>query len=538
MEMSETNGKFCVTRTAPVKKIMPSKLFQYADASACEMSIQIGIFFDGTGNNLYLHKKNQAHSNVARLYDAYRDSPETGSYREYLPGLGTPFPQIGEDTDSTMGSAFASGGDSRIVFALLRVFDVIHRSLFRTEMFDPDLRKALCKTSLSKADKKQLQKVGLVSSLVDGDARIRSGSYLNICAESIQRKMQTQRAPKVCECCLDIFGFSRGATEARVFCHWLNDLLNSSGLVGIPLRFRFLGIIDTVASVGIWDGITNHLLGSTGGHSNWATPAVMWVLPKVENCVHLVAMHELRKNFPLDTVSFNHDVPSNCVEFAYPGSHSDVGGGYEPGELGVSAGDSLKLSQIPLNHMYDCAVAAGVPLSKGMLGAESKGAFAVHDEVSAAFKQFIDVLTDVPRSLSDWALPYLVWRWQARDVYEKTGHFMKSNPEDRRHLRASNQQFCGDDKQMQIYADSKTAKWQKRPYDREGTQATLPALESEAPELRARVIAQSKISPTLAAFFDNFVHDSVAGFRKQLVEPTGIWRYRRVFRGSATAYTG
>lgn len=538
MALIEPIGKFSVTRTAPVQRIKPSSPAKYIDASACELLIQVGIFFDGTGNNLYLHKDKQGHSNVARLYEAYVDRPENGSYAVYLPGVGTPFSLIGEDTESTLGSAFASGGDSRIVFALLRVFDAVHQSLFHTEMFDKELRKALCNPSSSRADKGQLQKVGLATCLVDGDARSRSGRYLSICANSIRTKMQAQQTPKVCECFLDVFGFSRGATEARVFCHWLNDLLTSSGLAGIPLRFRFLGMMDTVASVGIWEGVKNDQLRLTGGHSNWATPDVMRILPNVENCVHLMAMHELRKNFPVDTVLFNHDLPSNCAEFVYPGSHSDVGGGYRPGELGVSADDSLKLSQIPLNHMYDCAVAAGAPLSKELLKAKSKAAFTVHDELSAAFKQFINVSTDVPRSLADWALPYLVWRWQTRKAYEKTEQVKKSSPEERRFLMDSNRKFCSDEEQMQMYAYSKTAKWPKRPYDRDGTQVTLPMLEPEAPELRVRVTAQSKISPVLAAFFDNFVHDSVADFRKQLVEPTGHWRYRRVFRGSATPYTG
>ncbi len=234
MAMNEATDKFGITRTAPVQNIKSSKPVRYVDASACEMTMQIGLFFDGTGNNLDLDKGKKGHSNVARLYETYLHSPEKGSYARYIPGLGTPFPSIGENTDTTTGGAFASGGDSRIVFALLRVFDAIHQSLFHAEMFDNDLRKALCNSSPSKADKKQLEKVGLAFSLVDGDARNRSGQYLEVCAKSIERKMQTQRTPKVCECLLDVFGFSRGATEARVFCHWLSDHLNSSGLVGNP----------------------------------------------------------------------------------------------------------------------------------------------------------------------------------------------------------------------------------------------------------------------------------------------------------------
>jgi len=192
-------------------------------------------------------------------------------------------------------------------------------------------------------------------------------------------------------------------------------------LADIPCRFRFLGLMDTVASVGIVEGIKNDRLRSTGGHANGATPEVMRILPNVENCVHLIAMHELRKNFPLDTVLFNRELPSNCLEFAYPGSHSDVGGGYEPGELGVSPDDSLKLSQITLNHLYDCALAAGVPLSKS----RSTVDFSIHHDLLMAFENFIDTSTGEPRSLGDWMLPYLSWRWQVRKEFEKPARSQK-----------------------------------------------------------------------------------------------------------------
>lgn len=534
MEMIQSNGNFRMTRTAPVAYLKPSKAIRYANAMACEITIQVGIFFDGTGNSLYLHKSKKSHSNVARLYEAYPHLPEQGSHAIYIPGLGKPFVLINETTESILGSAFAQGGDARILVALLRVFNALHQGLFGTEFFSAGMISALCASSPSKADKTLLRSVGLDDSLVADDGARRS-TFLSGCANSLRAKMKLNRSAKVCECVLDIFGFSRGATQARVFCHWLNDMVSQSGLADIPCRFRFLGLLDTVASVGIWEGIKNDQVRSTGGHANWATPKSMRILPNVENCVHLIAVHELRKNFPLDTIQLNRDLPPNCLEFAYPGSHSDVGGGYEPGELGVSAEDSLKLSQIPLNHLYDCALAAGVPLSKGRSAAD----FAIHSDLLAAFQQFIDISTEASRSLNDWMLPYLVWRWQVRKEFEKTGQVRKANPDHRRHLIASNLQFCYADEAIQMNPNLPLNTWRKkRPYDRDGIQAAGIAFEPEAHELRARVVAQPKISPLLAKFFDNFVHDSLAGFRAQLVEPTGYWRYRRLFRGSEIPFTG
>lgn len=533
MEMSRSNGNFRATRVAPVTYLKPPKPVQYSDGAACETTVQIGIFFDGTGNSLFLHKNKKGHSNVARLYETYPHIPEKGSHAVYIPGLGKPFPLISEVTDSVLGSAFAKGGDSRIVVAILRVLNALHRGLFGTELFSGEMITALCSASPTSRDKRLLFSVGLNDSLVADDGA-RRGPFLSVCIDSIQARMKTTPAAKVCECILDVFGFSRGATQARVFCHWLNNCLTRTGLADIPFRFRFLGLMDTVASVGIWEGIKNDRLKITGGHVNWATPDVMRILPNVENCVHLIAMHELRKNFPLDTVLVNRELPTNCLEFAYPGSHSDVGGGYEPGELGVSASDAMKLSQVPLNHLYECALAAGVPLSK----ARGKEDFSIHRDLLRAFEEFIDVSKEAPRSLSDWMLPYLVWRWQVRQEFEKTSQVMRANPDHRRHLIDSNRQFCAADEELKIGATlSFDVLKKKRPYDRDRNQATMCILEPEAPALRARVVAQPKISPVMAKFFDDFVHDSIAGFREQLVEPTGYWRYRRLFRGFETSYT-
>jgi hypothetical protein len=540
MAMNDQIGKFSATQVAPIKNIKCSKPEHYIDASACESMVQIGIFFDGTGNNLDLDKGKLAHSNVARLYEVYLNSPEKHCHAIYVAGLGTPFPPIGEDSPSTLGSAFAKGGDSRITYALLQVFNALHRTLFATVMFSGKLTKVLCQqTTPSKAEENLLQNIGLMHGLVGEDNNVRRTHFLNICAESIRNRMHAGATPKICEFSLDVFGFSRGAAEARVFCHWFAELLHGKEFAGIRCRFRFLGLMDTVASVGIWDGVKNSVSRDTGGHSNWASPSSLRILTEVENCVHCVAMHELRKNFPLDSVVVENVVPANCTEVAYPGSHSDVGGGYAPGELGVAVGfdlssDSLKLSQIPLNHMYDCAITAGVPLSKDRLlrGSES---FAVHENLKIAYAKFLEISTEVPRPLREWLLPYLTWRWQVKSIYDKTMQFSKANSEDRKYLWESNALFCFLDEQMRLSEVQRTKKLFNN-YD--VVQTNLTGLELEASQLRALVASQRKISPALATFFDTFVHDSLAGFRKQLAEPTSYWRYRRVFYGADITYTG
>jgi hypothetical protein len=100
--------------------------------------------------------------------------------------------------------------------------------------------------------------------------------------------------PRVKECFIDIFGFSRGAAEARVFTSWLNQILDVGKFAGVPLHFRFLGIIDTVASAGFFSGIVGGVVGGDGGHSGWAHHESLAIPESVKNCVHMVAMHELR----------------------------------------------------------------------------------------------------------------------------------------------------------------------------------------------------------------------------------------------------
>jgi Uncharacterized alpha/beta hydrolase domain (DUF2235) len=49
--------------------------------------------------------------------------------------------------------------------------------------------------------------------------------------------------------------------------------------------------------------------------------------PLIEQCVHMVAAHEIRNSFPLDSALQGLQYPFNVREMVYPGAHSDVGGG-------------------------------------------------------------------------------------------------------------------------------------------------------------------------------------------------------------------
>ncbi|EPN31221.1 hypothetical protein A244_37965, partial [Pseudomonas syringae pv. actinidiae ICMP 18807] len=73
--------------------------------------------------------------------------------------------------------------------------------------------------------------------------------------------------------------------------------------------------------------------------------------------------------FPLESIRRESgSYPVNSVEVIYPGVHSDLGGGYPPGDQGKAVsndtrvGDAFLLSQIALNDLYADAFAHGSPL--------------------------------------------------------------------------------------------------------------------------------------------------------------------------------
>jgi len=362
---------------AAIRKVEPQLV---TDCSKCEGNINVGVFFDGTNNNRDADAPYMKHSNVARLYDAYLEKPQEGYFPLYISGVGTRFPEIREEGESDLGSGFAIGCEQRVLFALLYVFNAIHRSgIHGASLFSDAQVAALCcnryvdPTGAPYVDRSALAQLGLLGGLrmPDGFGDGARVKILKSQAKLLEAKLVNGK-PRIKECFIDVFGFSRGAAEARVFCSWLDELLTDGKLAGVIVHLRFVGLMDTVASAGFWSSLAAATTGVNGGHSGWADSHFLRIPASVQNCVHMIAAHELRKNFPLDTITVDGVLPPHCQEFVYPGAHSDVGGGYAPGDLGIAAGksaiegDALKLAQVPLNHMLACAQAAGAPMDKAL----------------------------------------------------------------------------------------------------------------------------------------------------------------------------
>jgi hypothetical protein len=355
-----------ISAERPAKAVKPSPSVSIAPAlkaahiqkgapTTCRQILWLSFFFDGTGNNLAADEGMLKHSNIARLYRAHkRNSPDEGIFSVYIPGIGTYFPDIDDDGGSKLGLGCGSMGEERLNFAL--------------KQFDACLERPLARAN---APGSVIQEINVA-----------------------------------------VFGFSRGAALARAFVNMVMErrcalhggkwaLRNGSWW----LRFRFLGLFDTVASVGLpmssnttgvreaYNEDTAGMIakrlkdykttspaalafstsatagadpapGAQNGHHGWGSR--LKIHETVEEVRHFVAGHEIRNSFPLDSVSIYSDgqisKPGHFYETIYPGVHSDVGGGYAPGEGAKGIRPSEKLSLIPLRHMYDCAVDQGVPM--------------------------------------------------------------------------------------------------------------------------------------------------------------------------------
>ncbi len=279
------------------------------------VTLRIGVFFDGTGNNatnsaigaqcrapalglgeqeaLAMVQRCEAHhlapdssyandvSNIWRLYDLYRDdsgqalTPDTknANLRVYVTGIGT---TTGQPDTRFPGQAFGRGATG-VLAKVDEGLTLLEKSLVRFKDENPE-------GALAKLE-------------------------------------------------LDLFGFSRGAAAARHFANQI--LLREQGPLGKLHRRRrlgpasgfdwredvvinFIGLFDTVAALGGWDDWGDPSDDVNGGIDLHLAPdAARWV-------VHLVARDEYRRNFALNQVSPPHR------EIVLPGAHSDLGGGYPP----------------------------------------------------------------------------------------------------------------------------------------------------------------------------------------------------------------
>lgn len=300
------------------------------EAQCPEGRIRIGIFFDGTNNNMFRDwgatneqrmsgqlsqpKKKDADvngpSNVAKLYELFKEEPPI-QRKVYIIGIG------GGDENSQAGD----GGN------------------------------------------RAAQGTG-----AGGRARVDRG------IAELTTFVNTAQHQKAKEKRVDVFGFSRGAALARDFINKVNGsgIDNTAEWKGeykteyiatphgsVPVRvkaykrttgilFEFMGVFDTVASFGLgafskWgNSAAGYNLNVPGRPADAKkTPDEVLAAEEVKEkeqwvhrTFHAVAEDEYREMFPVDVLGLDPKtreylrLPKYLRERPYPGCHSDVGGGY------------------------------------------------------------------------------------------------------------------------------------------------------------------------------------------------------------------
>lgn len=293
-----------------------------------DITLTIGIFFDGTGNN----RENTA---LRMLKFDECDTSRFGISQQlaqrYEAFLG------GENNDSITMS-----GDDITTSSYRGYFSNIHwlNSLYTSQQqLAEDQIEAQIKTYLSgigtatgKPD--SMIGMGLGSSMLDIFEGVvtKTDEAMVAMTNAIAEFMQCNPSPDFCiaKIQFDVFGFSRGAAAARHFAnrvmeqdpdiaHAIVKGLDGDLYGGKPSgEVRFIGLFDTVAAIG---GIKD--LFDTNGRTN--ANVKLELRPSVARKVfQITGMHECRYNFSLNSIK------GMWPEFALPGVHSDIGGGYNP----------------------------------------------------------------------------------------------------------------------------------------------------------------------------------------------------------------
>lgn len=233
------------------------------------------VFFDGTDNNYFNTTDRKTKgivkddsykndlSNVARMWDYLRKHPILGVSMTYIDGIGT----TSYDTDSFWGYSTGQGAT--------------------------------------------------------GVSARAHGAFKAVEAKVIQGNGGA--VPLYVD--INVYGFSRGAAAARYFVHLVNtqkrQLFSPQGLARAHVRINFVGLFDTVSSI----GALNYHGNVEAFHLNFS--------PGYANKVyHLVAGDEYRENFALTNIASAMRIEGGTkgermgAELCIPGAHSEIGGGY------------------------------------------------------------------------------------------------------------------------------------------------------------------------------------------------------------------
>lgn len=277
------------------------------------VTLVLGIFFDGTGNNA-VNTHNMLEACSAQHFDI--DSPDAESILQ----------RTAEEKMGITGTGATSyaGYYSNIHW----LSELYQRKLSESGEY---LQYGVYIEGVGTQAGKPDSVIGMGLGVADSGVIAKTDDAVQLLSETIASALDLLRGRYIVDSLLfDIFGFSRGAAAARHFANRVQStdpaIVNavSSGLSnysynGKPAgRTRFIGIFDTVAAIGTPVNGLNPHSADTGEVNLYLHPGV------AEKVFHITAQHECRYNFALNSVS-----PA-WPELALPGVHSDIGGGYLP----------------------------------------------------------------------------------------------------------------------------------------------------------------------------------------------------------------
>lgn len=528
--------------------------------ASCDFNLFFGFFFDGTKNNYIDAEHAKNHSNVARLYDCFpgqsvfgvlpagadwQHQPEqyNNYFRVYVPGVATKFSQVGdsgEGYEQKRGAAFGAQGEQRIVWALIQAINNVHRFFLKQPLISSaeahDLANAIAVSAQKRHFMQPRASLRMEGSGIDNNTRNTFAKLLTRLHANVSNHWPDPKTGKpkkidpgiVRNIYISIFGFSRGATEARAFTNWLHSLCGldaelrgePAGLTlgGFKVHFDFLGLFDTVASVGAGNTLGNSIGGAWDGHGAWADADDSLRIQHGIRCVHLVAAHEVRRSFPLDSISFGTALPENCDEVVVPGVHSDLGGGYAPTEQGrgTDPNGADMMSRVPLIYMYKMARLAGVPLKLEFASAVAKGRFKIEPTTITAMNAYLAcckvkagtlaaIMREQQRLCIEWRVAR---RADGSAPLERTNSFLRATTFDQNDLHSANLEFDKEVAEFEKWLLAKGAGFQPK-------EQPPGYNDSHAGEWEEIATWWKKTVPpaTVMDFFDNYVHDSRAWFK-------------------------
>lgn len=280
-----------------------------------EITLTIGVFFDGTGNNLL-------NTNLRMQ----KCDPE--SY-----GLdGRALAEFSQRCIQKEGFAGAGAGSYLNYYTNIRWLYGLYEKDARITKEKNDFQDKVYVEGIGTENNKADSIVGMGLGNNDTGVIAKTERAVSLLIDVINDVLKGISDLNVSIKCLqfDVFGFSRGAAAAR---HFTNLVFEEDYLFALRLKrafanieytgkpageVRFLGLFDTVTAVGgLVDGFDPH---------NGNNLAVKLALGQgvAKHVFHLTAMHECRYNFCLNSVK------EQWPELSLPGAHADIGGGYNP----------------------------------------------------------------------------------------------------------------------------------------------------------------------------------------------------------------